>query len=216
MFQPFLTISNLLDTPLPHRHFLCLLGLLSLFLPLPAPAGYFNCSVIYDEFDNLMNKQFLEEPDRYVSTVNQRLTRNEFETLQKGQFLLHEERGRMGIAVFKTSENLRGRLLFSWSDPLADGQSYFIVELAVIFGNVKDGGGVSKAGPYRIKAGFGLDLDSGKYDSRIGQSPDAESENIVVDLRHGIDPETGDGFIESANDAQLFFPVESMCSETSQ
>ena len=28
-----------------------------------ANAGYFNCSVVYDEFDSLMHKQFLVEPD---------------------------------------------------------------------------------------------------------------------------------------------------------
>ncbi len=87
---------------------------------MPALSGYFNCSVIYDEFESLMNKQFLMEPDRFVSTVNQRLSKTEFETLQKGQFLLYEERADMGIAVFRTDENLSGKLLFRWSDPLVD------------------------------------------------------------------------------------------------
>ncbi len=163
-----------------------------------------------------MNKQFLTEPDRFVSTVKQRLTKTEFETLQKGLFLLYEERADMGIAVFRTDENLSGKLLFRWSDPLVDGQSNLVIEEVIIFSRVEDGYGPRRIGPFRIKPGFGLDLDTGQYDTRIGQAPETESGKISVDLRHGIDPESGEGVFEAANDAQLQFPLESMCSEISR
>jgi hypothetical protein len=185
-------------------------------LPLPALSGYFNCSVIYDEFESLMNKQFLTNPDTFVSTVNQRLSKTEYETLQKGQFLLYEERADMGIAVFRTDENLSGKLLFRWSDPLVDGQSHLVIEHVVILSRVEDGYGPRRMGPFRIKPGFGLDLDTGLYDTRIGQTPETEAGKVTVDVRHGIDPESGEGIIEAANDAQLHFPLESMCSAISQ
>ena len=193
-----------------------LLVLLICCSPFPALAGYFNCSVIYDEFEHLMNKQFLTEPDRFVSTVNQRLSKSEFETLQKGQFLLYEESAAMGIAIFRTDENLSGKLLYSWSDPLADGESHLVIEQAVLLSRVQDGLDPRRIGPFRIKPGYGLDLDTGRYDSRIGQAPEDESEQISVDIRHGIDPGTGEGTFEAANSAVLYFPVESMCSEVSQ
>lgn len=193
-----------------------LLILFICWLPLSAVAGYFNCSVIYDEFDHLMNKQFLVEPDRFVSTVNQRLSKSEFETLQKGQFLLYEESSSMGIAIFRTDENLSGKLLFSWSDPLTDGESHLVIEQAVLLSRVQDGLDPKLIGPFRIKPGYGLDLDTGRYDSRIGQTQEDETDRISVDIRHGVNPETGEGIFEAANDAVLYFPVESMCSEISQ
>lgn len=193
-----------------------LLTLLICLLPLPALSGYFNCSVIYDEFDHLMNKQFLIEPDRFVSTVNQRISKSEFETLQRGQFLLYEEYAQMGIAVFRTDENLSGKLLFSWSDPLADGESHLIIEQAILLSRVEDGLGPRIIGPFRIKPGYGLDLDTGRYDSRLGQDPEDQAERVSVDIRHGIDPATGEGVFEASDGAVLYFPVESMCSEASQ
>ena len=181
---------------------------------MPAISGYFNCSVIYDEFESLMNKEFLLEPDRFISTISQRLTKSEFENLQKGQFLVYEERTDMGIAIFRTNENLSGKLLFRWSDPLVDGQSHLIIEQATIFGRVEDGYGPKRTGPFRVKSGFGLDLDTGQYDTRIGQIPGQE--NITVDLRHSIDPESGEAVFEAANDAVIHFPVETMCHQPSQ
>jgi len=194
-------------------HRLCILFLL--WLPVPVLAGYFNCSVIYDEFESLMNKQFLQEPDRFVSTVNQRLTRSEFEGLQKGQFTVYQHRAGMGIAVFRTNENLSGKLLFHWSEPLVDGQSHLIIENGVIFSSVRDGYGARRIGPFRVKPGYGLDLDTGQYDTHIGQTQ-SQTETIMVDLTHSIDPDSGEPAIEAANDALLHFPVETMCNQTSQ
>lgn len=185
-------------------------------LPLPVFAGYFNCSVIYDEYESLMNKQYLMEPDRFVSTVNQRLTKSEFENLQKGQFQLYEERADMGVAIFRTSENLTGKLLYRWSDPLADGQSHLIIEQAVLYGSVEYGYGPRRIGPYRIKPGFGLDLDTGQYDNKFAQVDESVTQAFTIDLRHSIDSESGESVFEAANDAIIYFPVETMCHQTTQ
>ena len=185
-------------------------------LAMPAWAGYFNCSVIYDEYESLMNKQFLMEPDRFVSTVNQRLSKSEFENLQRGQFQLYEERADLGIAIFRTSENLSGKLLYRWSEPLADGQSHLIIEQVILFGSVQYGYGARRAGPFRMKPGFGLDLDSGQYENRFGSVDNPDARAVTIDLRHSIDSETGESVFEAANDAIIHFPVETMCHQASQ
>ena len=41
----------------------------------PAVAGPFDCSVVYDEFDSLMNKNFLVKPGSYVRVVEGKLSR---------------------------------------------------------------------------------------------------------------------------------------------
>lgn len=156
------------------------------------------------------------EPDRFVSTVNQRLTKSEFENLQKGQFQLYEERADMGVAIFRTSENLTGKLLYRWSDPLADGQSHLIIEQAVLYGSVEYGYGPRRIGPYRIKPGFGLDLDTGQYDNKFAQVDESVTQAFTIDLRHSIDSESGESVFEAANDAIIYFPVETMCHQTTQ
>ena len=186
------------------------------WLPLQVLAGYFNCSVIYDEFESLMNKQFLMEPDRFVSTVSQRLTKSEFENLQRGQFRLYDERSDMGIAIFRSSENLSGKLLYRWSDPLADGQSHLIIEHVLLYGSVQYGYGPRRSGPFRIKPGFGLDLDTGQYDNKYTQVDESDSRTFTVDLTHSIDAETGEPVFEAVNGAVIHFPVETMCHQTSQ
>lgn len=185
-------------------------------LPMPTLGGYFNCSVIYDEYESLMNKQFLMEPDRFVSTVNQRLTKSEFENLQKGKFQLYEGRVAMGIAIFRTSENLSGKLLYRWSDPLAGGRSHLIIEQAVLYGSVEYGYGPRRTGPYRIKPGFGLDLDTGQYDSKFAQAAESATQTFTIDLKHSIDTESGESVFEAANGAIIHFPVETMCHQISQ
>lgn len=204
---------NLLIQEEPLLRQICLL--VCCLVPVPGLAGYFNCSVVYDEFESLMNKQFLTEPDRFVSTVNQRLSRSEFEQLQRGQFQLYEERADMGIAIFRTSENLSGKMLYRWSEPLTDGHYHLVIEQVVLYGSVEYGYGARRSGPYRIKPGYGLDLDTGQYDNKFDQTaPDTKA--FTIDLKHSVDPESGDSVFEAVNDALIHFPVETMCHQTSQ
>lgn len=177
-------------------------------------AGYFNCSVVYDEFDSLMNNRFLIEPDRYVGTLNGSITRTQFEALQRGQFLVYPERAASGIAIFRTNENLHGKLLYHFSDPLPDGKVQLIIDEAVLLARVSDGYGPIHLGPLRLKPGVGLDLDSGSYvePAYLGVpggtgAPDAST----ADLLFGFTEESAEPFIAAVNEATIQFPVESMC-----
>ncbi len=46
-------------------------------------AGTFDCSVIYDEFISLMNKNFIINPAAYTKVQAGRLSRNDYNNLQK-------------------------------------------------------------------------------------------------------------------------------------
>ena len=177
-------------------------------------AGYFNCSVVYDEFDSLMNNRFLVEPDRFVGTLDGSITRTQFETLQRGQFLVYPERAASGIAIFRTNQNLHGKFLYRFSDPLPDGKVQLIIEEAVLFARVSDGYGPVRLGPLRLKPGVGLDLDSGRYlePNYLGArgapgGPDMSS----ADIQFGITEDSAEPFIAAVNEATIRFPVESLC-----
>lgn len=183
----------------------------------PAIAGYFDCSVIYDEFESLMNKQFLLEPDRYVTTINDRATAEEYQRLQRGQFVLYDDRAGEGIIIFRSNENLHGKLLYHFSEPLGD-EVHLLIDEVVVFARTADGYGPVRYGPVRLKPNFGLDLDSGKSyvlldENRTGSD---EQEYKRADLAYRFDSESGHFVIEAANDATLKFPIESLCHRPGQ
>lgn len=179
-----------------------------------ATGGYFNCSVVYDEFDSLMNNRFLVEPDRYVGTLSGSITRPQFETLQRGQFLLYPERAGLGIAIFRTNQNLHGRLLYHFSDPLPDGKVQLIIDEAVVLARVSDGYGPVRLGPLRLKLGVGLDLDSGSYIERRYPGARGESDGpdtAAADIHFDTTEDTAVPVIAAVNGAMIQFPVESLC-----
>lgn len=182
----------------------------------PAPAALFDCSVVYDEFDSLMNKQFLVEPDRYVTTVTDRLSVDEYQRLQRGQFTLFEDRLDSGIIVFRTNEQLYGKLLYRFVEA-ANQEIHLIIDEVVIFARVADGYGPIRFGPIRVKPGFGVDLDGG--DSYVlleepGATPEEKEKRSHADLAFRADSETGTQVIEAVNQATLNFPVETLCHRT--
>jgi len=179
-----------------------------------ATGGYFNCSVVYDEFDSLMNNRFLVEPDRYVGTLSVRITKSQFETLQRGQFLLYPEREQLGIAIFRSNQNLHGKLLYHFSDPLPDGKVQLIIDDAVVLARVSDGYGPVRLGPLRLKPGVGLDLDSGSYIEPRYPGARGESngpETAAADIHFDITEDTAEPVISAVNGAMIQFPVESLC-----
>lgn len=191
--------------------------LLWLGIAAPAAAGYFNCAVIYDEFESLMNGQFLVEPDQFATTLHDRITRNQFENLQKGQFRLYTERSDAGIAVFRTNQNLHGKMLFRWQDA-PDQTAHVIIVEAVVFARVADGYGPSVAGPLRVKPGTGVDLDTMSYVSmeRDGQRDGDQSvphTSASADLYYGLGADSGEPTLAAANGALVYFPVETLCLE---
>lgn len=164
-------------------------------------AGSFNCSVIYDEFDNLMNKQYLIETNRYVVTITDRMTREEFIALQKGKLYLREDREDRGVAIFQTNGKLRGKLIFSWDGVPIDGYPPLVLEETIIYGRVADGYAPRRIRPITVKPGFSVDLDS------VNVS-DAEED---ADLIYSVDD--NQLVIEAINGATLQFPIESLCKQ---
>ncbi|HMU65635.1 MAG TPA: hypothetical protein PKE57_00740, partial [Cellvibrionaceae bacterium] len=69
-----------------------------------------DCNLVYDEFDSLMNKQFLITPGIYTSVKENRISRSEYNTLQKGKLLLKAENAGYGVAVVHTNNNTWGKL----------------------------------------------------------------------------------------------------------
>ena len=191
-------------------------GFGALVLALHAPrvlSGYFDCSVVYDEFDSLMNNQFLVAPDRYVATAAARLTRAQYERLQRNRFKLHEERAGMGVLVFRTGMNVHGKALFQFAQPVDSGTPDLLVEHAIVFGRVADGYAPRWLRPLRIKADSYVDLDSGATHHRdLRNSTDtAVVESGGFDLYYRSDPGSGDWVIEALPPATLIFPIESLC-----
>ena len=177
-----------------------------------ARAGYFDCSVVYDEFESLMNKQFLVEPDRYVTTVSERITVAEYQRLQRGQFILHEDRAGAGIIIFRTNENLHGKLLYRFDESLGN-EVHLLIDEVVIYARIADGYAPARYGPIRVKPKFGLDLDTGESFVLLEEgSVRADGrDHKRADLSYRIDAETGAFVIEAANEATLNFPTESLC-----
>ena len=171
------------------------------FLATLTSAQDFDCSVIYDEFDSFMNKEFLIQPSKYVRTVKSRLSRDDYNSKQKGIFLLKNERKNLGIAVVHTNNNTWGKLLFTWGAPFENGQPSLILKEVVLFGRVMDGYAPRTLTDVKIKSSFTIDLDTGKIGAR-------KTADIWF---HNIDGKKM--YIEAVNGASLEFPMESMCKK---
>ena len=70
------------------------------------------CDWVYDEFDSLMNKQFLMSPDKYVPVVKNRLSRRDYHRQKRADFLFRGNRKSSGVAIVRTSSNRWGVVLF--------------------------------------------------------------------------------------------------------
>jgi len=178
----------------------------------PAGAGNFNCAVVYDEFESLMNKRFLVEPSELVQTLPGRMSKQQFESVAHAGFRLYPSRKGMGIGVLNTNQNIHAKFLFHWSQPMVDGSSHVIIDELVKYGRVDDGYAPRRLGPFRLKPGMALDVDSGSYvamtDNLVGDGPDARKSESG-DLKY----EAGEGepVLRSVNGAEVEFPLESLC-----
>ncbi|MDH3379243.1 MAG: hypothetical protein OEQ39_20145 [Gammaproteobacteria bacterium] len=176
--------------------------LLTAIMIVPATAGYFDCSVVYDEYENLMNKQFLMEPDRFVATIQERLTKEQFAQIDANRFLLYNGREGLGIAVIVTNRNSHGKMLFTWDNVAANEAMApaFLIEDTVLFGRVKDGYGPRRLPRVHLNPGFAVDVDTGV----IGDSDEPGTDIAYVAGEDGI-------YIQAVNGATLEFPTESLC-----
>ena len=119
-----------------------------------------DCSVIYDEFESLMHKQFLVQPGEYLPIVEAQLSEFDFVAQQQGKFLLYEERGDAGILIFLTGENRYGKLLYRWSDPLPDNKRHLLILEGLYYEAVSSGLLPTRFGPIRVSVNMGVDLDA--------------------------------------------------------
>lgn len=175
-------------------------------------AGSFDCSVVYDEFENLMNRQYLVEPSAYVSTVTDRLTREEFSALQQGKLHLRSGRQDMGVAIVHTNRRTRGKLVFNWDGRTVGGYPPLVIEETIIYGRVSDGYAPRRLRPILVKPGFAVDLDSGRVSvapSDLTPLDNVDNTEQAADLAYSAEGERL--AIEAINGATLEFPIESMC-----
>lgn len=175
--------------------FACIL----LFYPVFSSAGYFDCSVIYDEFDSLMNKQYLIEPDRYVQVQKGRMSRAEFFSLQQGRLRLNADRQGYGVAIIRTNQNIRGKFLFNWNVEKINGEPPLMIQESVMYGRIYNGYAPQRLRPTMIKPTYFIDIDTGAVTE---ESKDAD---IAYRFEEGI------YYLEAINGAELSFPVETLC-----
>lgn len=182
----------------------------------PASAGSFNCAVVYDEFESLMNKRFLQAPGEFVRTLPGRISKQQFEGVANAKFHLYPGRDGMGIGILTTTQNIHAKFLFHWSQPMADGTTHVILDEIVKYGRVSDGYAPSRIGPFRLKPGMSIDIDSTDYIPLEGDLiPDEEREKKRQngDLQYVVNDE--EAVLKSVNGARVEFPLETMCQEGS-
>ena len=157
-------------------------------------------SGLQDEFDQLMVKNFLIEPGRYVRVEHGRLSRSTFITRQKGIFVLPAARRHKGVAILRTNLRVHGKLLFSWGLPGDGRELSLILEAVTLYDKVRDPRSVRRTQRIVVPPSLAVDLDSG----RVGSDE-------AADLRfRSIDGQIM--FIEAVNGARLEFPMASLCA----
>lgn len=171
----------------------------------PARANYFDCSVVYDEFDQLMMANFLLDPERYVDSIPNVISRQEFLELQQHLFHLRADRESVGVAIFLTNQNIRGKFLYLWRPVVRERQIPLEITESISFGRVKDGYAPVRATSIYLTPGFAVDLDNAQV---------VEANDETADLVYELENE--EYVIRAIPPAQLVFPVESMCHRVSE
>lgn len=162
----------------------------------------FDCSVIYDEFDSLMHKEFLISPDNYVASVSGEISFNDFNAAQRGKLYLRKDRPERGVGIIFTNNKLYGKFVFDWRD-----QQTIIIEDIIIYNRVEDGYAPIHHWQLTMKQGDKIDLDNGKI---ITGDEYPQEELLRADLQ--LSSRTpGDSVLESINEARVYFPTASMC-----
>ena len=168
----------------------------------PIHAGVFDCSAIYDEFDSLMNKNFLMKPGIYGPIVQGKLSRGAYNDRQKGKLMLSPNRKGWGVAVVHTNKDTWGKFLFSWGGPGdARGMPLLILRDVTLFGRVHDGHAPRVTREIRVSSSQMVDLDVGL----TGEGPESDI------WFHNVDGRTM--YVEAVNGASLAFPMETLCRQ---
>lgn len=192
MIAPSMTIKKVLSS---------LLLIAMLQMSSATYGGKFDCSVVYDEFDQLMMGEFLVEPDRYVPVQPSLISRRDFLLYQNNLFKLREDRKDAGVAVFNTNHNLSGKMVFYWQERPAEERIPVQIDEVIIFGRVADGYAPVRYGPIYLTVNFAVDLDTGTV---------VENDDPAADLAYYF--EDGDYILQEVIPAQINFPIGSMCA----
>jgi hypothetical protein len=164
-----------------------------------ARAGTFDCSVIYDEFDSLMNKNFLTSPQNYVKVTTGKMSRNDYNSVQKGIFLQKAENKGWGIAIVHTNRNTWGKFLYTWGAPNTGNIPSLLIRELTLFGRVVDGYQPRTSPQIAVASSYTVDLDA----ARIA------SDNTADVWFHNVDNNIM--YVEAVNGAEIYFPLQSMC-----
>ena len=155
---------------------------------------------LLDEFDQLMIRDFLVDPGRYVRVESERLSRSTFNTRQMGVFVLPAERRNKGIAILRTNRRVHGKLLFHWGLPGDGRELSLILEAVTLYDKVRDPRSVRRMQHIVVPSSLAVDLDSGRVQS--DETADLRFRNIDGQIM----------FIEAVNGARLDFPMASLCA----
>ena len=162
----------------------------------------FDCSVIYDEFDSLMHKEFLVSPDNYVANISGEISFEDFNAAQRGKLFLRKDRSDKGVGIIFTNNKLYGKFVFDWHN-----QASIMIEDIIIYSRVEDGYAPTHHWQLMINQGDKIDLDNGKVFSGDDYP---EDELLRADLQlSSISPENP--VLESINEARVFYPTASLC-----
>ena len=172
---------------------------------LPTRANYFDCSVVYDEFDQLMLANFLIDPERYVPSIFNKISRQQYLEHQQNSFQLRSERRNSGIAVFRTNQNITGKFLYVWAPSVRERLIPLEITESISFGRVRDGYAPVRATSIYLTPGFAVDLDSAQV---------VETEEKSADLVYEYENE--EYVIRAIPPAELYFPIESMCHQITE
>lgn len=181
-----------------------------------ALAGSFNCAVVYDEFESLMNKRFLMQPDQFVRTLPGRISEQQFESVANAGFELYPGRRGMGIGILTTNQNIYAKFLFHWSQEMVDGTKHVIIDELVKYGRVADGHAPDRVGPFRLKPGMSIDIDNGVYvpvGGMASREMERNSVNETGDLLYEVGAEGA--VLKAVNGAEVQFPLETLCQQGS-
>ena len=162
----------------------------------------FDCSVIYDEYDSLMHKEFLISPDNYVATVSGEISHDDFNATQRGKLHLRNDRPDKGVGIVFTNNKLYGKFVFDWSD-----HQRIIVEDIIIYNRVDDGYAPVHHWNLTMNHGDQIDLDSGRVYTGTNLP---EEELLRADLQLSSES-LSNPVLESINEARVFFPMSSLC-----
>ena len=182
---------------------LLILAINSCIVISPTQANYFDCSVVYDEYDQLMLGNFLVEPERYVDSLADSITRRQHVQYQLKQFKMRKGREQSGIGVFVTNQNLHGKMLYIWQDNAWEERTPLVIEEIITFGRVSDGYAPVRQRSVYLTPGSAVDLDSA-----TAVEPEDETADLVYEFEGGVYS------LRRVEPARVFFPIESMCHLT--